>query len=238
MDSLKGKVALVTGASRGIGKAVALELACYGVKLAVHSRSDESLAKVIPELRAAGVQVLGLPGLLEHPGVAAELVRKTAAHFGRLDIAVNNAGINIVKNLDELTREQFEKVLQVNLLAPFEVSAEALKIMKKQKSGVIVNVSSVSAKTGLPKFPGFAAYSASKYGLQGLTDVTHAEGRPFGIRVVAVQPGSVDTDMLRESLPGAGADRVLKPVEVARVVAFACSGGGASLAGTTVEVWP
>ncbi len=235
-ESLSNRVALITGASRGIGKSVALELARRGARLAVHSRSDESLAKVIPELRAAGAQVLGLPGLLEMPGVAASLVMKTVAHFGRVDIVVNNAGINIVKAVDELTRDQLEAVLQVNLIAPFEISGAALKQMKQQGQGVIVNISSVSAKAGLPKFPGFAAYAASKYGLQGLTEVAHAEGKDRGVRVVAIQPGSVETDMLRESLPGT--ERALDPAEVARVVAFVCSDAGGSLGGSTVEVWP
>ncbi|MCW5828409.1 MAG: SDR family oxidoreductase [Deltaproteobacteria bacterium] len=234
--SLEGKVALVTGASRGIGRAVALELARQGARLAVHSRSAGSAAPVAAELKAAGAEVIALPGLLETPGTGAGLVRQAAARFGRIDIVVNNAGINIVRSLGELTRDQFLRVLEVNLLAPFEICSEAMKLMTAQKGGVIINVSSVSAKLGLPKFPGFAAYSASKYGLQGLTDVAHVEGKPHGVRVVAIQLGSVRTDMLRETLPDA--ETALDPAEVARVAVFACSDAGASLAGTTVEMWP
>ncbi len=233
---LQGKVALVTGASRGIGAAIALELAREGAVLAVHSRSAGSIAATAGKLRKLGAEVLELSGLLETPGTGEWLVEQAVARFGRLDIAVNNAGINILGPLGELPREQFLKVLEVNLLAPFEICSAALRHMKARKSGVIVNVSSVSAKTGLPKFPGFAAYSASKYGLQGLTDVAHAEGRPHGVRVVALQPGSVRTDMLKATLPDAA--EALDPAEVARVVAFICSDAGASLAGSTVEVWP
>jgi len=233
---LQGKVALVTGASRGIGEAIALELAREGAVLAVHSRSAGSIAATAGKLRKLGTEVLELSGLLESPGTGEWLVEQAVARFGRLDIAVNNAGINILGPLGEMPREQFLKVLEVNLLAPFEICSAALRHMKTRRSGVIVNVSSVSAKTGLPKFPGFAAYSASKYGLQGLTDVAHTEGRPHGVRVVALQPGSVRTDMLKETLPDAA--EALDPAEVARVVAFICSGAGASLAGSTVEVWP
>lgn len=231
-----GRIALVTGASRGIGRAVATHLVQRGAKVFGTGRDEAALASLADELNDPGFRFVFSHGDLSDPGFCESVVWECADSLGGLDILVNNAGINHVARIDELSLEQWNQLLQVNLTAPFLLTKAAWPHLKKSKHAVIVNISSVSAMVGLPKFPGFAGYCASKYGLQGLTDVSCAEGKADGIRVVAVQPGSTDTDMLRESMPDARPD--ISAAEVADVVGFLTSDAARKLSGTTIEIFP
>lgn len=230
------KVALVTGASRGIGQAVVRRLAAQGAKVLGVARDEKALASLSGELNTTEKVFAFEAGDLEDAGFCGSLPGKCLDHFGRLDIVVNNAGINTVADIEKLPLNEWEKIIRVNLTAPFLITKAALPVLKRLGSGVIVNVSSVSAKIGLPKFAGYAAYCASKYGLQGLTDVTYTEVRGTGVRVVAVQPGSTETDLLRASLPDAEAN--LEPNDVAEVISYLASEEARKINGATIEIFP
>ncbi len=231
-----GKVALVTGASRGIGRAVASRLAAQGAQVVGSARSEASLGTLASELNKFEKHFAAAAGDLRDAKFCETLPAKCIDHFGRLDILVNNAGINHVGTIESLPLEAWEETLKVNLTAPFLLTKAALPFLKASGAGVIINISSVSAKMGLPKFAGFAAYCASKYGLQGLTDVTYTEAKALGVRVVCVQPGSTDTDLLQKTMPGVPAD--LSPADVAQVVAFLASDQAQKINGATIEVFP
>ena len=228
-----GRVALVTGASRGIGRAVATHLVARGASVFGTGRDEAALASLGKELGAAFAFTRGD---LSDPAFCEALPGKCVAAFGKLDILVNNAGINKVTRIADLSLEEWNDLLRVNLTAPMLLTKAAWPHLEKSAHAVVINVSSVSAMVGLPKFPGYAAYCASKYGLQGLTDVTCAEGKDSGIRVVAVQPGSTDTDMLRASMPDAKPQ--LSPADVADVIGYLTSDAAKTINGATIELFP
>lgn len=230
------KVALVTGASRGIGQAVVRRLVAQGAKVLGVARDEKALGDLSDELNTNEKIFAWEAGDLKDAKLCGALPGKCLDHFGRLDIVVNNAGINTVAEIEKLSLEEWEKVIRINLTAPFLITKAALPILKRLGNGVIINVSSVSAKIGLPKFSGYAAYCASKYGLQGLTDVIFTEIRGSGVRVVAVQPGSTETDLLRASLPDAEAD--LEPNDVAEVISYLASEEARKINGATIEIFP
>ncbi|MEW6775560.1 MAG: SDR family oxidoreductase [Bdellovibrionota bacterium] len=231
-SDLSGKVALVTGASRGIGRAISETLVRAGAKVFGTARDGAALQKVAAAL---GGNFAWEAGDLRDAPFCSSLAGRCAQRWGKLDILVNNAGINRVAKIEDLPLEEWEEVLRVNLTAPFLLTKAALPHLEKAK-GVIINVSSVSAKVGLEKFPGFAAYCASKYGLQGLTDVTHVEAYAKGVRVYALQPASTDTQLLRATIPGA--KEILPPTRVAEVALDLATGRLAKSSGSTVEIWP
>ncbi|MCB0218160.1 MAG: SDR family oxidoreductase [Chrysiogenetes bacterium] len=231
-----GRVALVTGTSRGIGRAIARHLVARGARVFGTGRDKAALARLADELNAKETRFVFAHGDLSDAAFCESLPWQCVDDLGALDILINNAGINQVARIEDLELEQWEELLRVNLTAPFILTKAAWPHLRKSKHAIIVNVSSVSAMVGLPKFPGFAGYCASKYGLQGLTDVSCAEGKADGIRVVAVQPGSTDTDMLRDSLPDAQPQ--LAPEDVADVVGYLTSDAARKVNGATIEIFP
>lgn len=232
-----GKVVLVTGASRGIGRATARKFVAQGAKVFGVARNLIALDDLARELNAGDEKRFAFAaGDLTHRPLCEALPQTARETFGRLDVVVNNAGINQVGRIEELDPDRWEAVLRINLTAPFLITRAAFPILREAGGGLIVNVSSVSARQGLPKFPGFAAYCASKYGLQGLTDVACTEGKESNIRAVAVQPGSTDTDMLRETLPEAEAD--VDPEDVANVISFLATWEARKINGATIEIFP
>ena len=188
MSKLTGKVALVTGGNRGIGKGIARGLAAEGAALVITARGAPALDQTAAELRAAGADVLAVPGDIADEGHVRELFRRTLERFGRLDVLVNNAGAFDGGPLDELSVEAWDKVIAINLRGPFLCMREAMRVMKKQGGGRIINIGSISAQRVRPNS---AAYSASKHGVWGLTQVTALEGRPFGISCGCLHPGNV-----------------------------------------------
>jgi NAD(P)-dependent dehydrogenase (short-subunit alcohol dehydrogenase family) len=188
MSKLTGKIAIVTGGNKGIGKGIARGLAAEGASLVITARGDADLQAAAAELRKKSPDVIALPADITDEKAVQELFRQTAAHFGRLDILVNNAGAFDGGPLDELTTEAWDKVIAVNLRAPFLCTREAMRVMKRQGGGRIINVGSISAQRVRPNS---AAYSASKHGLWGLTQVTALEGREFGITCGCLHPGNV-----------------------------------------------
>ena len=188
MSKLTGKVALVTGGNKGIGKGIARGLAAEGASLVLTARGADELQQTADELATQGSDVLAIPADATDERQVQEVFRQTMDRFGRLDVLVNNAGAFDGGPIDELSVEAWDKVIAINLRAPFLCTREAMRIMKRQGGGKIINIGSISAQRVRP---GSAPYSASKHGLWGLTQVTALEGRDFGIACGCLHPGNV-----------------------------------------------
>ncbi|HEX7855780.1 MAG TPA: SDR family NAD(P)-dependent oxidoreductase [Sphingobium sp.] len=191
-QQLSGKVALVTGASSGIGEAVALELAAAGVVVAVSGRRQERLDSLVARIEAAGGKALALPGDVSVEADATKAVEDTIAQLGRLDILVNSAGVNEAGGIESLTLEQWHKVIDINLMGTIYICRAAFPHMKAQGGGDIVNISSTAGRRSGWQF---ASYSTSKFGVTGFTEALRQEGGQCGIRVAIVEPGATATEI-------------------------------------------
>lgn len=196
MSKLAGKIALITGASRGIGKGIAEGFAREGAALVLVARDIDRLRKIEEEMSAERRNVVIIQADVTNEEQVQEAFQHTMRLFGRLDILVNNAGVFDGGPLDELTLEAWEKVMAVNLRGPFLCTREALRIMKPQQGGRIINIGSISAQRVRPNS---AAYSTSKHGIWGLTQVTQLEGRPYGISCCCLHPGNVEVETLADT---------------------------------------
>jgi NAD(P)-dependent dehydrogenase (short-subunit alcohol dehydrogenase family) len=196
MGKLTGKVALITGSNKGIGKGIARGLAREGARLTLTARGADELQRTAGELTALGSEVLALPADATDEAQVQEVFAQTLTRFGRLDVLVNNAGAFDGGPLDELSVAAWDKVLAINLRAPFLCTREAMRIMKRQGGGRIINIGSISAQRVRPHS---AAYSASKHGLWGLTQVTALEGRPHNISCGCLHPGNVLVERRQQS---------------------------------------
>jgi 3-oxoacyl-[acyl-carrier protein] reductase len=229
-----GKVAIITGASRGIGRAIARGLAADGFRLVVNYRIREKEARLLAEeIRSGGGLVKTVQADLEKPEAAAGLVRAALEEFGQIDVLVNNAGTHLPGvRASEVSPKEWNRVLQVNLTGPFLLMQAVLPSMRACRSGVIVNLSS----NVVQRFPALSApYTTSKCGLDALTRVLAKEEGVNGIRINSVAPGPIETDMLRETLDTMGAEkseafirsvplqRLGRPEEIAEMVRFLVS---------------
>lgn len=191
MGKLTGKVALVTGAGRGIGRGISRGLAREGASLVLAARNEQELASTAQECRALGVDAIVAPTDVTNEGQVDALFAQLRAKFDRLDLLVNNAGAFDGGPLDELSLEAWDKVIAVNLRAPFLCTRTALRMMKSQGGGRIINVGSISAQRVRPNS---GPYSASKHGLWGLTQVTALEGREYGVTCCCLHPGNIQVE--------------------------------------------
>jgi NAD(P)-dependent dehydrogenase (short-subunit alcohol dehydrogenase family) len=189
MGQLEGKIATITGAGTGIGKGIARTFAREGAKLVLASRNRENLEATAAEL--PGATVLVVPTDVTDEAQVIALFDTTVQEFGRLDILVNNSGTFGGGPLDELTLETWQNVINVNLTGPFLCSREAMKIMKKQGGGRIINIGSISAQ--MPRMNS-VPYTTTKHGLVGLTKAAALEGRAHGVVVSCLHPGNVLTE--------------------------------------------
>ncbi len=188
MGQLDGKFAIVTGGNRGIGRGIARGLAAEGATLTIAARDADLLEETANEFRENGTKVLTVPTDVTDEEQIKALFEKSMDAYGRLDILVNNAGAFNGGAIGELATEDWDWVINVNLRAPFICTREAFAIMKTQgEGGRIINVGSISAHRVRPRT---APYSASKFGIWGLTQVTALEGRPHGITASCLQPGN------------------------------------------------
>ncbi|HEY5540172.1 MAG TPA: 3-oxoacyl-ACP reductase FabG [Coriobacteriia bacterium] len=242
MPDLNGKVALVTGASRGIGAAVALKLASFGAAVAVNYAGSAVAAQaVVDTIEAAGGRALALQADVSDPGAATGLVEVTLAEFGGLDIIVNNAGITRDGLLVRMSDEDWSAVIDTNLTGVFNVTRAATRHLMKQRSGSIVNITSV---VGLVGNAGQTNYAAAKAGVIGLTKSVARELAPRGIRVNAIAPGFIQTDMTAAlpdnirsaTIGGIALGRFGAAEDVANAVAFLASDDAGYITGQTLAV--
>ncbi len=185
---LSGKVILVTGASAGIGQQTALELAKYNVKLVIAARRKNRLDDLAKEISSLGSEALAVPTDLTDIKQISHLVRYTLKKFGRIDVLLNIAGWGIYKWFEDFKFNEIENQFQVNVLGMAELTRQVIPIMKKQKSGHIINMSSYGSRI---VFPPITVYAATKYAVEGLTDGLRRELGPWGIRVSRVHPSAV-----------------------------------------------
>ncbi len=232
--SLQGKVAIVTGAGRGIGAATARLFAAEGARVVLASRTASELDAVAATLGAD--RVLAVPTDLAREADVVALFRATLERFGDLHIVVNNGGAFRGARVEEMTVDDWDAVMAVNARGTFVACREALRHFRALRhGGAIVNVSSLGGIRGTPKFEGFSAYSVSKFAVVGLTECIAVEARALGVRVNCVAPGAVDTRMLREAAPFLKTTTM--PEDVARSIRFLCDEVEAgSITGAVLEI--
>ncbi len=214
MGNLQDRIAVITGASTGIGKSIAVAYAAEGAKTVLASRSSEKLELVAQEIQRAGGTARVVPVDLTVEEATVGLFQQTMDAFGRVDILVNNAGVSKGAPTDELSLEVWQQVIDVNLTAAFLCSREAFKIMKAQGSGRILNIGSVSAK--VPRIHS-AAYTTSKFGLEGLTRSLALDARDFGIAVSILHPGNTATPIWTGREEIARKEGVMSPDDLAKI---------------------
>lgn len=242
MAELKDRVALVTGASRGIGRGIAEKLAASGARVGINYNQNAAAAQEVRDvIQGRGGEAFLAQGDVSKFAEAQRVVKETTDHYGRLDILVNNAGTTRDTLLAMMKEEDFDLVIATNLKSVFNCSKAALRPMMRQKYGRIINITSVAGLTGNP---GQTNYSASKAGIIGFTKAMAREYGVRGILVNAVAPGYIPTD-LTNSLPQSAKEALLRPTslqrfgtveEIANVVAFLASDEASYLTGQVIAV--
>jgi 3-oxoacyl-[acyl-carrier protein] reductase len=215
---LRQAVAIVTGGSRGIGRAIAEALAAEGARLVLGARSPGSLEEAAQALRSRGAEVEALPGDIGEEGTAAALVEAATCRFGRLDVVVNNAGIGHHGLLESMSTAEFDRVYRTNVRGPFLLLRAAIPVMRRQKAGTLVTLASLAGRNPVPQR---AAYAASKWAMIGLSRSVLQEVRKDGIRVVILEPGSTLTEFGHDAAKMAQAEKLVRPEDVASVLVAA-----------------
>lgn len=242
MMKFEGKVALVTGASRGIGRAIALALAAQGADVAVNYAGSEAAAKeVAAEIEAMGRKAFVIQADIASTEASTAMVDAVVKEFGRIDVLVNNAGITRDGLLMRMKEEDWDAVITTNLKGVFNCTKAAIKYMMKQRSGNIVNISSI---VGVMGNAGQANYCAAKAGVIGFTKATAKEVAARGIRVNAIAPGFIKTDMtsvlpekvVEAMLAGIPLNRLGETEDIAKAVLFLASSDANYITGQTLHV--
>jgi 3-oxoacyl-[acyl-carrier protein] reductase len=192
------RVVIITGASEGLGKGTAAVFAREGWSVVIAARTKENLNKVVEQLKDEKGEVLAVTADVSDYNQVQSLVAETMETFGRVDVLINNAGIDFPASIEELRVEQWNKVIGVNLNGVFHTSKAVFPYMKKQRAGYIINISSVAGKKG---WPNATAYCASKFALTGFTQALNGEGKPHNIRCSVIYPGGMDTEWHAERNP-------------------------------------
>ncbi len=232
---LGGKVVIVTGAGRGIGRATALALAREGAAVVLAARTRAEIEAVADEVRALGARALPVVTDVTRESEVGQMVERTLATFDRVDILVNNAGAQIPRRpAVDLPTDEWDRILQINLTASFLCAKAVLPIMLRQRSGKIINVASLGWQMG---FAGNSAYCAAKAGLINFTYCLAAEVKALGIDVNAVCPSGTDTRLLHEAGLGKGRTNLSRPEEIANVILFLTSPESSAITGVAVPAY-
>jgi NAD(P)-dependent dehydrogenase (short-subunit alcohol dehydrogenase family) len=240
---LDGKIAVITGASRGLGKAMALALGEAGASLAMVSRDAAALEQAVAEVRARGAEAEGFPADVSQEDQVSALRERVIARFGKVHILINNAGINIRKPVTEFTLEEWRRVLDTNLTGAFLMVRAFLPHMRGHGYGRIINVTSTLSHVGLPLR---TAYASSKAGLLGFTRALALELAPEGITVVGISPGPFATEINRPLLEDPAVSREFiarvtlgrwgRLEEVGRLAVYLCSEEAAYITGSDILI--
>ena len=217
-NSIKGRKALITGASGGIGKVIALALAKEGVKLALLGRNTEKLEEVATEAeKLAGKKPLLISGDLCSGEFVKNAVKKAAEGLGGLDILINNAGVAQSTKIEDISETEYDNIMDTNVKAPFMLCKEALQHLKESEYATIINIASVTAHKG---YPMQSIYTASKHALIGFSKSLAKEVYEDGVRVHVISPGGVFTDMIKISRPDLTSDGMIVPEDISDILLF------------------
>ena len=216
---LTEKVALITGAGRGIGRAIALALAQQGAHVVLAARTAQQLESLAAQIKAGGKNATAICADVTDESSVSNLFAKVR-QLGHLDIMINCAGIGRFGLLKDFSTDDFDEIIAVNLRGTFLCCKEATRIMAEQKDGFIINISSV---VGFKGYPNQAAYAASKHGMVGLTKSLAVEAQDSNIRVSLILPGGVDTEMVAQSRPDLDRSILMQPEDIAQAVLFLLS---------------
>lgn len=217
MQELKGKVAIVTGGGRGLGLAICQMLGECGAIAIVADIREELAQKVALEIQAEGGKAQALQLDVCDAVAVEKAIGEIVAQYGQIDILINNAGVDVTLPVDELSVEDWNRIIAVNLSGPFIMSKFVLRAMKQQQSGNIVNITSTAAKRA---WANASAYHASKWGLLGFNHALHVEARPHNIKVSAVVAGGMQTPFLLERFPDIDLNNLQDPKHVADTIRY------------------
>jgi NAD(P)-dependent dehydrogenase (short-subunit alcohol dehydrogenase family) len=234
---LKDKVAIVTGGGRGIGRATAISLALEGAAVTVSARTRAQIEETALQIRHQGGKAIAIPADVANESSVANMVSCTLETFGRIDILVNNAGYNLPdRNVIDLTLEEWNTVLTINLTGPFLCAKAVLPTMVKQRFGKIINIASIGGRQGRAAR---SPYRAAKAGLINFTQSLAAEVKRYGIDVNCVCPGGTDTQMMRVVAHSQGRTdlNLMRPEEIAAVVLFLASSKSSAITGTAIDAF-
>ena len=239
-QDFRGRVVLVTGAARGLGRAAAARFLARGASVAINVRDAERARSVVEEL---GGRSCAVPGDISAPGVPEELVARTLDRFGRIDVLINNAALPLTTRFEHITADEWRRAVEVNLTAPFLLIQAVVPTMKTQQYGRIVNISSTAGR--MVSTLGGAHYTATKTGLLGLTRAAAKELGVYGITINAVCPGMIDTELTRETASPEQLERIARgfPIprlgtaeEVADTICFAASEAAGYITGAVFDI--
>jgi NAD(P)-dependent dehydrogenase (short-subunit alcohol dehydrogenase family) len=234
MLNLKNKVAIITGGGRGIGKATAIALAREGVRVVVAARTTPEIEAVANEIQTMGGQALAIQTDVSKEEDVQHMVQKTIEAYARVDILVNNAAVNIrPKSIVDLTLDEWNWLMRINLTGVFLCSKYVLKHMMDQQSGKIVNVSSIGGRRG---GKGRTPYRPSKAALINLTECIAAEAKEHNVNVNTICPGATVTQMIKDLYPNRSTLTMMEPEDVANVIVYLVSDAAQALHGASIDI--
>jgi len=229
----KGKVVLVTGASRGLGRVIAQDFAQQGAKVVLVARTLGPLEELEDQILAAGGEALAVAADISDPSAVQALAMEVGVTYGRVDIIINNAAVAILKPMAEVAREEWEQMTGVNLHGMFLVTQTFLPGMIERKTGVVVNISAALARNG---YPNLAVYSATKAGIIAFSEALSKEVRRYGVQVYSVCPHGINTDLYKTLFGATDPAKILTPQRVAQDVLKVAAGEGGIRSGQTLEI--